>query len=1087
MAFSEIQSTLDLGHAIFASLRNLWTFNEGSGSTVADAQGGNTGTLGTGVTWSSGKLNFAGTGQVNLTTKQNLTGLANWSIAWRSMPSATSSLRMILGDNSIITDYVWFQTNTNLRVALVQQANFPLSLSRTQDRSYVLTAENIGGGFVRLRLYEDGVEVSGSPSYKDIAPSTADLSYNVIGNGYTATTFAWQGTINWLAIWDRTLSGADAALLVPNGLNAPPNSAPVASAVSISGSPTQGNVLTGSYTYSDADSDPQGVSTFRWLRNDVAIGGATSSTYTLQAADVGTTIKFEVTPVASAGTSPGSTVVSAGVGPVNALPSGTITLVNPKAYQTKQRNGSNQGTFLVSGTYTGTPTTIEYRFNGGTWATLIASPSGGAFSTSVTLTGPAQGAFEVRFGNANTITASVAFVTVCDVFAGLIDSICYGAATSLQTYTTGAIKATAYDVSAGWHEGVDPFYSINTLGSYWPHFVERYMARTGMPVCVVNMGVGGRPIRNITASNYTSIINASGVGGLAAVLSNGGANDLSFSLDQATNLANINSYANSWNSAYGCKTHLAILGKVLSPGNATTHAAFQKAELQAISSNANCMLSAILYDIDNDGIHYKTDASHQEIGRRIDAALAGNHGPAVTSVVLASSTTMIVTFDANLKTGRTHSVNCWRVFDDATQKTISSVAYGSAANKILLTVSSACSGVVTVSLGEGQSAVGVAPAGEDLVLSGQPTLNLPAQPFYRIEAITTDAVPPSLVAATISASGSSLVLTFDEPVTGTGGGVTLAASASAVSVSSPVFAANVITYALSRTVGYAESISFSYSGSGIQDLSGNSLAAITGRLIANASSSGSGASFVSASNVRQGVDRGDGVLGTLYVPSFGQVLAGVSVDNGIGTLALPTASDLRFGINRGDGVEGTLRVPTASQVLLGVLVDATLGNVRLPTASQVQSGVAFGASDSLMGSFIGSGSGSGGNGVIPTVVLSFDPITKAIGLVRNDAYLTALGTAINIPVNIPSGVDANVISGARLGAKHRHKSTTLVGNVTLEEIDSQWTAIIEFPMSATAGKDLGEYAYDVEITYSSQDITILSGSLRLIQDYSTHA
>lgn len=127
-----------------------------------------------------------------------------------------------------------------------------------------------------------------------------------------------------------------------------------------------------------------------------------------------------------------------------------------------------------------------------------------------------------------------------------------------------------------------------------------------------------------------------------------------------------------------------------------------------------------------------------------------------------------------------------------------------------------------------------------------------------------------------------------------------------------------------------------------------------------------------------------------------------------------------------------------------------------------------------------------GNGVTPTIILSFDPLTKTIGLVRSDAYLTSLGTAINIAVNIPSGVDANAISGARLGANHRHKSSTLVGNVTLEEIDSQWTAIIEFPMSATAGKDLGEYAYDVEITYNSQDVTILSGSLRLIQDYSTH-
>jgi hypothetical protein len=126
------------------------------------------------------------------------------------------------------------------------------------------------------------------------------------------------------------------------------------------------------------------------------------------------------------------------------------------------------------------------------------------------------------------------------------------------------------------------------------------------------------------------------------------------------------------------------------------------------------------------------------------------------------------------------------------------------------------------------------------------------------------------------------------------------------------------------------------------------------------------------------------------------------------------------------------------------------------------------------------------SGVIPTVIRNFDPITKAITLVRNDAYLDALGTAIEIPVNIPTGVDANTLDGARLGAKYKHGSTTLVGSVELVEIGSQWTARIEFAMAATAGKTLGEYAYDVEITFDGQDITILSGSLRLVEDYSTH-
>ncbi len=94
------------------------------------------------------------------------------------------------------------------------------------------------------------------------------------------------------------------------------NTAPVASAVNITGVAQVGQTLTGHYTYSDADSDPQGVSTYRWLRNSVAISGATAATYMLVAADQGASISFEVTPVAQTGVSPGAAVASPAVGPV---------------------------------------------------------------------------------------------------------------------------------------------------------------------------------------------------------------------------------------------------------------------------------------------------------------------------------------------------------------------------------------------------------------------------------------------------------------------------------------------------------------------------------------------------------------------------------------------------------------------------------------------------------------------------------------------------------------------------------------------------------------------------------------------------
>jgi len=99
------------------------------------------------------------------------------------------------------------------------------------------------------------------------------------------------------------------------------NQAPVASAVSITGSTILGATLTGHYTYTDNESNAEGTSTFRWLRDDVAISGATGLTHVIVLADQGHTIKFEITPVASVGTSPGTPVASSGTSiPANAAP-----------------------------------------------------------------------------------------------------------------------------------------------------------------------------------------------------------------------------------------------------------------------------------------------------------------------------------------------------------------------------------------------------------------------------------------------------------------------------------------------------------------------------------------------------------------------------------------------------------------------------------------------------------------------------------------------------------------------------------------------------------------------------------------------
>ena len=61
----------------------------------------------------------------------------------------------------------------------------------------------------------------------------------------------------------------------------------------ITGTVTEDQILTAD-TSGISDADGLGAFSYQWLRDGVAIGGATASTYTLTDTDVGTQISVEV-------------------------------------------------------------------------------------------------------------------------------------------------------------------------------------------------------------------------------------------------------------------------------------------------------------------------------------------------------------------------------------------------------------------------------------------------------------------------------------------------------------------------------------------------------------------------------------------------------------------------------------------------------------------------------------------------------------------------------------------------------------------------------------------------------------------------
>lgn len=80
---------------------------------------------------------------------------------------------------------------------------------------------------------------------------------------------------------------------------------PMANAVDIIGTLQYGEQLSGSYVYSDGNSDLEGISTYKWYLSDDNLGtnkqeiiGETDINYTVKINDIGKYISFEVTPVA---------------------------------------------------------------------------------------------------------------------------------------------------------------------------------------------------------------------------------------------------------------------------------------------------------------------------------------------------------------------------------------------------------------------------------------------------------------------------------------------------------------------------------------------------------------------------------------------------------------------------------------------------------------------------------------------------------------------------------------------------------------------------------------------------------------------
>lgn len=477
--------------------------------------------------------------------------------------------------------------------------------------------------------------------------STADAGNWTTGGTASACYFGTNSTPSHDTViideilWTRGLSNAEVAAHRANPYAYYTNSAPADSitVTTPAAGATVGTNFTIAGTYGGANNPTTIEASFNgsaYQTIDAApAGGAFTGTFTGATPGTGTlTVRWSNSTGVST-TVASLTVTSAAI----AFAVGPDTTTGAVAHRTFQRNGSNTASVRLTGTYIGSPASIEYRWAGAAWSTLVASPAGGTFDQTVTLTGPGQGALEVRFSNNTAVTASLANVAVGDVY------LCAGQSNHMGISPVYVLPvapganpgwvACEFDKTNTWRPNAEavgqkfddatgsPYavYSTGGQGSYFGRLATRIMA-TGIPVAFVPCAKGSTTIANWASAGslYAAMADrAAIIGAHKAVLWWQGESDAGSGAGttQAAYEAALNAIIDAWWASKGTPFVLCNINDQGITGVTEVRAALAAVAATHLHADGPVdMLGAWA-----GGVHYETSGAIDEVSLRMFSQL----------------------------------------------------------------------------------------------------------------------------------------------------------------------------------------------------------------------------------------------------------------------------------------------------------------------------------------------------------------------------------------------------------------------------------------------------------------------------------
>jgi hypothetical protein len=316
-----------------------------------------------------------------------------------------------------------------------------------------------------------------------------------------------------------------------------------------------------------------------------------------------------------------------------------INITNIHPYQVFQRNDTGNADILIQGIYSGSPVTIEARWNNSTIWTPLNIDNSTTFSGTLLDQSQGQGTLEVRFSNDFLIEDSIEYVGVGDIFIIAGQSNASGRGLTLNSYSHPSLKAALFGNDDVWKEladGVDDklgqvdlvSFDFYTKGSPWPLIATNIMESQNVPVAFIPTAKGGTRIyqwepednHSDPSTLYGSMnrrINAVG-GNVKGVLFFQGESDAQMDTTQSDYEHLMNIFVNTVASDFPGLT--VMIGQI---GHADfdTLDDIRSAQINVIHSNSNAYIGPATYDInlsdeDGDTLHFKSDNDVQEFARR---------------------------------------------------------------------------------------------------------------------------------------------------------------------------------------------------------------------------------------------------------------------------------------------------------------------------------------------------------------------------------------------------------------------------------------------------------------------------------------